>query len=505
MASESLRIILGFLLIGLSLSCGIVIGHYGAECYRMRDEMSMVKRHGNIVLLMIPLAMFNLIIGYPFSIFTNFEWPLAPIRGSETRMVMEIINDFLWNPPGYTFMLLTITRLWLMFYEIQFSNSVSNFKWKQMITSNMKKLRSEQWFIARRHDLGNKRYLMKWAFIISAVAATITIMFSYFSLFDVIEFRAYRVVSGVIFISATVLIVIMYWKIPHFYDHFFIHRELQLMSYVSCSAVIAYILNHIVPIVIGADEPNLVHDVIWFLVWIYSSFTVSFICSFWVLRQLRISGISTITIDIAVPLQMQKLQKISELYDNDLANTSFSIIKSRDSFRVPDTIEEMLKDDSFLNQFARHLTDELSIECLLSVIEMQQFKEHLIDSMKLEDASVKQTWFRFAPTVPKSDIVHRNEKNKTSCDLTSFRRKAFALYKKYVAEGSEFEVNVPAKLRLELFELIGDENKWINESTMTAAEVAKLFDDVMMEMLTLLQYSSLRFTEKAKSGELLER
>ena len=223
------------------------------------------------------------------------------------------------------------------------------------------------------------------------------------------------------------------------------------------------------------------------------------------LRQLRISGISTITIDIAVPLQMQKLQKISELYENDLANTSFSIIKSRDSFRVPDTIEEMLKDDSFLNQFAKHLTDELSIECLLSVIEMQQFKEHLIDSIKLEDASVKQTWFRFAPTVPKSDIVHRNEKNKTSCDLTSFRRKAFALYKKYVAEGSEFEVNVPAKLRLELYELIGDENKWINESTMTAAEVAKLFDDVMMEMLTLLQYSSLRFTEKAKSGELLER
>ena len=70
--------------------------------------------------------------------------------------------------------------------------------------------------------------------------------------------------------------------------------------------------------------------------------------------------------------------------------------------------------------------------------------------------------------------------------------------------GSEFEVNVPAKLRSELTELIGDTNQWNNESSMTAEELATVYDDVMLEMLTLLQYSGLRFVEKAKSGELLE-
>ena len=109
----------------------------------------------------------------------------------------------------------------------------------------------------------------------------------------------------------------------------------------------------------------------------------------------------------------------------------------------------------------------------------------------MEDSAAKDRWFEFAASVPRSDIVYTEEET----DIASFRKRAHALYLKYVMVGSEFEVNIPSKMRKELKALMGDEAQWINEDEMTPLDLAIVFDGVMNEMKKLLKYSRVRFKE----------
>lgn len=164
---------------------------------------------------------------------------------------------------------------------------------------------------------------------------------------------------------------------------------------------------------------------------------------------------------------------------------------------APDNVTDILMDNHYLTLFGQHLVEELSTECLLALIEMQQFKGHLVEHCDAytQDDDVEKTWYVLASGVPLSDIVYHEEGK----DLKSYRRRARELYQKYIMVGSEFEVNIPAKMRRELRGICGDHN-WIDNEEMTAAQVAMVFDGVMQEMRKLLKYSRLRFKSDRKKS-----
>ena len=487
---DTTRLSIGFALIALSLFCGCVLGYYGIQFYRLRYEMVMIKRYCDIVVILILLAMFALFIGFPFTIFVDFSWSLAPEEGSKKYLIMGIVNDWLWNPSMFFSLFLGMLRLWLLFYDIEFSSSMSNVKWKQIITTNMTTLRRDQWFIAHRKGLGNKRYLMKWAIGCAAVISVATITNSYLEHWGYTDIRGYVWVAAVLYVLALLIILVLFLDMPHFDDIFCVHREFQILSCCSAVGITSYIINETIRHIIG--------DPLWiqtnqFVIWIYGSFTIPFISSFWVLRQIRMTGLtsprsipSSDDVDaFGFPDKMEMGPIVTE------KSGSKSMVRKRDSFKMPAAMEDILADASFLNQIAKHLVSELSTECLLSLIEFQQFKSHLIECLKIDDLSTKEIWFKLAESVPLSDIVHHEEQT----DLKSFRRRARDLYEKYVMVDSDFEINIPDKMRRQLHSLMGNESKWMDKSDISPVNLANVFDGVMMEMKKLLKYSRLRFKE----------
>ena len=122
---DTFRLCLGFFLMFLSVSCGVVLIYYGIQIARLRHEMVMVKRHGSLALLVISLEVWALLISLPFSLMADFNWSLAPEEGTSTYRIMKMIEDFIYLPPGYFAIILSFLRLWLMFFDIQLASSQS--------------------------------------------------------------------------------------------------------------------------------------------------------------------------------------------------------------------------------------------------------------------------------------------------------------------------------------------------------------------------------------------
>jgi len=150
-----------------------------------------------------------------------------------------------------------------------------------------------------------------------------------------------------------------------------------------------------------------------------------------------------------------------------------------------DTLQSVLADDRLLDLFAKHLVREFCIECLLSVIEMQQWKQHLIDALGIERFG---QIVGLAPGAPRSELVYKDK----DPDLRSFKKMAFEIYRRYIMEGSEFEINISYKLRKELARQLADYDKWM-ESTIAADELSWIFDDCLAQNIKLLKQSKERF------------
>ena len=119
---------------------------------------------------------------------------------------------------------------------------------------------------------------------------------------------------------------------------------------------------------------------------------------------------------------------------------------------------------------------------------MQQFKQHLLFTLKVETYG---QIVDLCPGVPKSEIVYK-ETNVDLSPLKRFKETAYELHKKYVEEGSEFEINISSRMRRELQHKMGDYDVWM-ESTIPADELSWIFDDVMEENIKLLKQSKERF------------
>ena len=119
---------------------------------------------------------------------------------------------------------------------------------------------------------------------------------------------------------------------------------------------------------------------------------------------------------------------------------------------------------------------------------MQQFKQHLLFTLKVETYG---QIVDLCPGVPKSEIVYK-ETNVDLSPLKRFKETAYELHKKYVEEGSEFEINIRSRMRRGLEAKMSDYDTWM-ESNVTKDELSWIFDEAMDENIKLLNQSKDRF------------
>merc|ERR1712228_912049 len=125
----------------------------------------------------------------------------------------------------------------------------------------------------------------------------------------------------------------------------------------------------------------------------------------------------------------------------------------------------MLSSSLTYNAFINHLSKEYSIECLLSLTEMIQFREYLIHKLYSKGFEDDKLRIVLASDIPKSYIVE----NKQWDD----KEKAYLLYTKYIRSGAELQINIPAEQRLKYDQLMGNYIEFMGNGTISNMELIK--------------------------------
>ena len=124
------------------------------------------------------------------------------------------------------------------------------------------------------------------------------------------------------------------------------------------------------------------------------------------------------------------------------------------------------------------------MECLLSFIEINQFQNYIID----ECDTYRQ--YDLPTNIPISSII--SETSDANDIISEIKTKSHKLYKKYIEQGCEFEVNISYIDRTSLCTILDDLTDLLNDNSIKICDIFKLFDIVKNEMIMLLQYSLIR-------------
>merc|ERR1712039_166411 len=147
-----------------------------------------------------------------------------------------------------------------------------------------------------------------------------------------------------------------------------------------------------------------------------------------------------------------------------------------------------------------HLSNEFSMELLLSLIEFIQFKLAIqANNVNQETTTDTGTFYltvELAECIPKSSIVVD--------ETQDFEQKALRLYQKYVRIGSEYEINIHSSLRKHLMDRFDEQaNSNVNQAhspvrrdSNDATDLQCVFDECCKEMIKLLGFSLTRFKAK---------
>eukprot|EP01083_Nonionella_stella_P070965 190263_1 len=159
-------------------------------------------------------------------------------------------------------------------------------------------------------------------------------------------------------------------------------------------------------------------------------------------------------------------------------------------------LDEILQNNEHFTCFMKHLANEFSMELLLSLVEFIQFKQLIHEQM--QDTSTEQpnahlqfSDIELAKCIPQSSIVHDPE--------DELEVKALKIYNKYVAVGSEWEINVHSAVRQQLmhrFDVTYHAKSKDESIEWTPPALYIVFDDCSQEMMKLLRYSLTRFKTK---------
>ena len=140
----------------------------------------------------------------------------------------------------------------------------------------------------------------------------------------------------------------------------------------------------------------------------------------------------------------------------------------------------------------------MSVECLLSLIEFIHFEKYIVahsDNLQLDTETMwcNNKALSFPKSVPKSRIVYgmaemlQMRPGSCSEDLdTVCRRIAHDLWTKYIAAGSEFEINISSVLKSKTQDIV-------NSDESTNEQLLKAFDELSNSQILLMQDSYLRF------------
>ena len=376
----------------------------------------------------------------------------------ETSLQMQILSGQIGVAIAIVMVIKYTQHVFEIYYETEISKTLHNQTWKTLINNTVK----DNWFINNKNKYGNKRFLNKIAFIwiMSYVLLTIPSRIVTYILDSNNDSNGVLsvillVIYGVIIIEVLVPILFMcylYYKIRGFNDVF---RIIYQFKRNAGAALIGFLMWAAVFVVLRNlnDNTSLFYYsmdcVLSLLSWIPFAI-ITYNDTFWVIKNV---------------INADKISK-------------------QKNIKV--TLQNVLTNDTAINIFMNHLSQEFSMELLLCYLECNQYKTYVKNTLNIP---IETQLIQFPDTVPISHIITKYDTDPNITDpYIKIKYIASELYNKYVRIGSEYEININYHSRNKLINLIHDNNSFLNRDV-NDTQLLYLFDDCIKETLLLLGYS----------------
>eukprot|EP01084_Bolivina_argentea_P065682 119728_1 len=156
-------------------------------------------------------------------------------------------------------------------------------------------------------------------------------------------------------------------------------------------------------------------------------------------------------------------------------------------------LQHVISHEIGFNLFARHLTKEWSIECLLFLLETSQW----LLSISFSDEIINDIPFILPSNAPISKIVQMDKNNEYI--------QCAKLFTKYISNDAYFAINIASKTRHELYQQTGYNDKdkqsnemiaqYLNENGINHSELMSLFSESRKEIYRLIHAAFGRFRQ----------
>ena len=305
------------------------------------------------------------------------------------------------------------------------------------------------------------------------------------------------------------LLIPIRFTVPKIVDNFYVRRE---MKYIFICLTTNYVVFYAIRLVIyyGDDidvEMQKLLRLITYLTLVFCQFAAMMVSTFWVNRQC----------DRIITANQYDIHDIRRQECVRIQPSRYDAVKQASDGHIDEiSLEMVLNDDCLFDSFATHVTLEFCAECLLSLIEFEQFKARAIDELHVETSERPIT---FASSVPRSEITHGIQSWGTNSSLRCFavdtseendngkrnlKACAYQLYNKYVSSGSEFEINISGQMRAKYEALLADYSKWM-DTNISPKHLCGLFEEASSEMTSLLRSSCQRFVLQLEKRDQINR
>ena len=393
--------------------------------------------------------------------------------------------------------------------------STNDCQWKIHVS---KEILKKCWFLVHKNTYGSINYIFKLALIPYAFSVLLSLSIAVYSFFfamkfsDIISFSQNFVLMGV----PAIVTAILWHTTPDLNDSFGVIKENRIAMRIGLMLLIIYGVIVITPFLGATEFTRRILGVInnymmqFFAGTLYTFYAIKFTKQY-DQRLLTPSSISSKSAD--KHLTLQHIHHVLTPSTSSYSNVSV------------DTLMEMvLSQDRAFNEFMSHLSQEFSIELLLSFVEFVQFKaairssKELVLKKDLKISAAQQTVLQ-NEFIPKSFVVHgdlrkvvkdfndryRNVNIEDVCNgddehdkiLKQYQIRGYILYYKFIDSSSEFQVNLSDGEFKVLNQKIVNNRNDLNEKNLFV-----LWDGALKELWKLLRHSFYRFMKTPKYIEL---
>eukprot|EP01084_Bolivina_argentea_P319239 553719_1 len=217
-----------FVLWIISIIFGLIIAllqTYG--CYRIysiRHLLIIQKRYYKIVLIESIAAALYLSISFP-GLSYNVLHP-KPIEHSGLKQFVMRSGFFLYPYLGHFIVNAELSRLWLIYFDLNCLNASKNNAWKSTIDST--KIQTN-WFLNNKYKYGNSKWVTIRVFVIYLFIALISCIL--FNLHFLTNPQFVMLIDGLLYGIPMSTILYIYYKCPKKLDDYFLfHYEFKITA-----------------------------------------------------------------------------------------------------------------------------------------------------------------------------------------------------------------------------------------------------------------------------------